>query len=142
MCIHYTVEFWTANVNPNADVERRALRGILPPGLIGVVTCKRDGRTAEILGQTLRIADHLHHVGVAPVLQRLDRVGRRAHAGRGHIGQQARHRVDQLGARSSYRPQLHGKSRQGYRRSGSSNTADSEEHRHRRTIAAVLTALA
>jgi hypothetical protein len=33
MCIHYTVEFWTPNPNPNADVERRALRGILPLGL-------------------------------------------------------------------------------------------------------------
>lgn len=32
MCIHYTIEFWTPNPNPNADVERRALRGILAPG--------------------------------------------------------------------------------------------------------------
>jgi hypothetical protein len=32
MCIHYTVEFWTPNPNPNADVERRAVRGILPAG--------------------------------------------------------------------------------------------------------------
>ena len=32
MCIHYTVEFWTPNPNPNADIERRALRGILAPG--------------------------------------------------------------------------------------------------------------
>lgn len=32
MCIHHTVEFWTPNPNPNADIERRALRGILSPG--------------------------------------------------------------------------------------------------------------
>jgi hypothetical protein len=32
MCIHHTVEFWTPNPNPNADIERRAVRGILPPG--------------------------------------------------------------------------------------------------------------
>lgn len=32
MCIHYTIEFWTPNPNPNADIERRALRGILAPG--------------------------------------------------------------------------------------------------------------